>query len=152
MRLSTRCDVLKSSHILKTHKSWITLPQGKAGTETMKIASKWRTNMRVLGGLAFALDVAYECRWSHRWLIFILQVPKTHPGGKSFLKLIGLNTMCHIVALNNRCNIQAMTCEYVFVLMLGRRPLYESVIFWELFPRLKKKSFLSAKKKKKNLF
>lgn len=46
--------------------------------------------MRVLGGLAFALDVASECRWSHRWLIFISQVPKTHPGGKSFLKLIGL--------------------------------------------------------------
>lgn len=58
----------------------------------MKIVqvSKWRTNMRVLGGLAFALDVASECRWSHRWLIFISQVPKTHPGGKSFLKLIGL--------------------------------------------------------------
>lgn len=52
--------------------------------------------MRALGGLAFALDVASECRWSHRWLIFISQVPKTHPGGKSLLKLIGLeNSVPH---------------------------------------------------------
>ncbi len=78
--------------------SWVILPQGKAAKQKMKIVqgSKWRSDMRVLGGLAFALDVASECRWSHRWLIFISQVPKTHPGGKSFLKPIGLeNSVPH---------------------------------------------------------
>lgn len=42
-------------------------------------------SVRVLGALAFALDVASECRWSHRWLIFISQVLKTHPGVKNSL-------------------------------------------------------------------
>lgn len=123
----------------KTNKPWIILPQGKA-TQKMKIVqdSKWRTNMRVLGALAFVLDVASECRWSHRWLIFISQVPKTHPGGKSILKPIGLeyNVPCcstkqwlwPSVELKRksesiawRFNIQDDLWVCVFVLMLRRR-------------------------------
>jgi len=40
MGLGTRYDVVKSSRI-KTNKSWIILPQGKAGTETLKMEDQY---------------------------------------------------------------------------------------------------------------
>lgn len=49
---------------------------------------KWRAdsavegNPSVCGGLALVHDVAPQCRWLHRWLIFIPQALKSHSCGK----------------------------------------------------------------------
>lgn len=45
-------------------------------------------NLSMFGGLALVSDVAPQCRWSRRWLIFIPQALKNQLCGKRSLKRI----------------------------------------------------------------